>query len=282
MILKYSTGPVRISWPWKENDLGYISSLFVDSHSGQLFKDEMVIVSLDGAISGLLWGYILLENTTAPRRQLHSHRSCSCADLENCSFLHVRMCCHVCIRWVFDCRLFWQDHVAFFWLVTAWLNVTAVRAVALCQLQLGENVAKTLDIWFQVKKQNQKRTPTTLQSPREHVCRRSNGKGTTCSKVWKVLQYRRYWRNLRRVCSVGIKNLVKVGSAAYCKCHLSNSCWEMVVKQWQMLQLEVEAQLVLQEAPMNHWKTTQRGKVWNGDSSKRGRGPTVRDRNKRV
>ena len=107
-------------------------------------------------------------------------------------------------------------------------------AVALCQLQLGENVAKTLDIWFQVKKQNQKRTPTTLQSPREHVCRRSKGKGATCSKVWKVLQYRRYWRNLRRVCSVGIKNLVKVGSAAYCKCHLSNSCWEMVVKQWQM------------------------------------------------
>ena len=62
---------------------------------------------------------------------------------------------------------------------------------------------------------------------------------------------------------------------AYCECHLSNPVVERCLwNNGRMLQLEVEAQPVPQEATMSHWKTTRRGKVWNVDSSKRGRGPT--------
>jgi len=35
----------------------------------------------------------------------------------------------------------------------AWLNVTVVRAVAFCKLQMSEKVAETLDVIYQVKQQ---------------------------------------------------------------------------------------------------------------------------------
>ena len=83
-----------------------------------------------------------------------------------------------------------------------------------CQLHLGEDVAKALDITHQVKQQRklkQTKNQTTMQPPREckgrvkvacssdsrsraswrrreHACRPSEGEGTACSKGWKVLR----------------------------------------------------------------------------------------------
>ena len=101
----------------------------------------------------------------------------------------------------------------FGWLLHGSTSLLSGRS-PFCQLRMGEDVAKALDIKHQVKQQRklkQTKNQTTMQPPREckgrvkvacssdgrsragwrrreHACQPSEGEGTACSKGWKVLR----------------------------------------------------------------------------------------------